>query len=84
MHTTQTIATKLRDTILDECPGCFSLYAGYGMKAGKYVRFPQGVQLQDKRNAKGLCVKATYQYADGSKLTYSYHPKSERFTLTTN
>lgn len=84
MLTKQTIATKLRDTILNECPGCFSLYAGYGMKAGEYVRFPQGAQLLDKRNAEGRCIRAAYQYADGSTLTYNYHPKNECFTLTAN
>lgn len=78
----QNLASKLRDTIFTQCPECFSLYAGYGMKDGKYVRFTQGVQLQDKRNTNGRCIKAVYQYADGSKLTYKYNTKVGCFTLT--
>lgn len=64
-----TIANQVKDTILNKCPGTFSLYAGYGMVSGDYVRFPQGVQIQDKRNAQGRCIKAAYQYSDDSKLT---------------
>ena len=77
----QNLATKLRDLIMTQCPDCFSLYAGYGMKDGEYIRFPQGVQLQDKRNTNGRCIKAVYQFADNSKLTYKHNTKEGCFTL---
>lgn len=76
-----TIANQVKDTILNKCPGTFSLYAGYGMAGGNYVRFPHGVQIQDKRNLQGRCTKAVYKYADDSKLIYSYSTKTENYTL---
>lgn len=76
-----TIANQVKDTILNKCPGTFSLYEGYGMAGGNYVRFPHGAQIQDKRNTKGRCIKAVYQYADDSKLIYSYSTKTENYTI---
>ena len=79
-----TIANQVRDAILNKCPGTFSLYAGYGMRGGEYVRWPKGVQMQDKRNANGRCIRAVYKYADDSSLTYSYSTKTETYTLKVN
>lgn len=76
------IAAQLKKTILTQCPSTFSLYAGYGMKEGEYVRFPQGVQLLDKRDTNGRCIKAVYKYADDSKLVYKCSKASEDYTLT--
>ena len=76
-----TIAKQVKDTILNKCAGTFSLYAGYGMAGGNYVRFPQGVQIKDKRNAQRRCIKAVFQYADDSKLTYNYSTKTGNYTL---
>lgn len=67
-----TIAKRVRDTINSQCPGCFSLYAGYGLNSGQPVRYPQGHVLREKRNNDGRCVMAVYQYADDSQLTYRY------------
>ena len=75
------IANQVKSTILNKCPGTFSLYAGYGMSGGNYVRFPNGVQIQDKRNTEGRCIKSVYKYADDSKLTYSYNTKTGNYTL---
>ena len=75
------IANKVKDIILNKCPATFSIYAGYGMAGGDYVRFPHGVQIQDKRNNQGRCIKAVYKYADDSKLTYSYSTKTQNYTL---
>ena len=75
------IANQVKEVIFNKCPATFSLYAGYGMAGGEYVRFPQGVQLQDKRNDSGRCIKAVYKYADDSTLTYSYSTKTENYTL---
>ena len=77
----QNLATKLRDLIMTQCPDCFSLCDGYGMKDGEYIRFPQGVELQDKRDTNGRCIMAVYRYADGSKLTYKHNTKDGCFTL---
>lgn len=76
-----TIANQVKGTILNKCPGTFSLYAGYGMTGGNYVRFPHGVQIQDKRNQQGRCTNAVYKYADDSKLTYNYSTKTGNYTL---
>ena len=78
----QNLATKLRDLIMTQCSDCFSLYAGYGMKDGEYIRFTKGAQLQDKRDTNGRTIKAVYLYADSSKLTYKYNTKESCFTLT--
>lgn len=76
------IAQKTKDLILTQCPNTFSLYAGYGINAGKYVRFPQGAQLSEKRNDKGRLVRAIYSYADGSRLEYRYSASRENYSLT--
>ena len=78
----QNLATKMRDLIMTQCSDCFSLYAGYGMKDGEYIRFSKGVPLQDKWDTNGRCLKAVYMYADSSKLTYIYNTKESCFTLT--
>jgi len=67
-----TLAQQVKDIIDTQCPEAFSLYAGYGMNAGEYVRFPGGVMLNEKRNEKGRCTKAVYTYADGSTLMFSW------------
>lgn len=76
------IAETIKDSIERECSNCFSLYAGYGMNNGEYVRWPTGVQLSEKRNDKGRVIKAAYRYADDSVLHYSYNANIERYTLT--
>ena len=68
----ETIAIKVAK-LAGQCSDAFSLYAGYGMNKGEYIRFPQGVQLSERRNDKGRVTNAVYIYADGSKLTYSYN-----------
>lgn len=77
-----TIAQTIKQTIKTQCPGTFSLYAGYGISGGEYVRWPTGAQLTERRNEKGRCIFAEYQYADGSKLAYRYSTRSERYSLT--
>ena len=76
-----TLASKVKNTIETLCPVCFSLYAGYGLHAGNALKFPQGIQLSEKRNKEGRCIKAVYQYADDSKLTYTYSDTTHKFTL---
>lgn len=66
-----TIARKVA-LLAGQCHDAYSLYAGYGMVNGQYIRFPQGVQLSERRNAKGRVTHAVYQYADNSKLTFTY------------
>ena len=78
-----TLAEKTKNIINNKCMSCFSLYAGYGMNGGEYVRFPHGVQLQEKRNSKGRVIKAVYKYADDSILSYSYSEITENFKLAT-
>ena len=77
-----TLAQQVKQIIETECPGTFSLYAGYGMKAGQYVRYPTGAQLSERRNDKGRCTYALYTYADGSRLAYKYSSRTERYSLT--
>ena len=69
-----TIAQQVKEIIESQCPGTFSLYAGYGMAAGEHVRWPTGVQEKETRNDKGQCSMARYRYADGSTLTYKRKP----------
>ena len=68
-----TLAEKVKNTILNECPMTFSLYAGYGLKAGINIHFQTGVLLKEKRNDSGRVTIALYTYADGSKLQYRYN-----------
>lgn len=67
-----TLAERVKNIIDEQCPSTFSLYAGYGMNNGEYVRFPQGVLLNEKRNDNGRCTRAVYRYADGSELRFSW------------
>lgn len=76
-----TIAEQVRQTIFTSCPSTFSLYAGYGMTGGEYVRFPGGVQEMEKRNKNGRCTRARYLYSDGSRLEFRYNTGTEQYTL---
>lgn len=78
------IAQRVKEKIQKACPDTFSLYAGYGLVGGRYVRFPQGVQLSESRNKSGRVVSALYQYADDSKLKYTYNTRSGSYTLEHN
>jgi len=78
-----TLAEVTKSMIENLCPSTFSLYAGYGLNGGEYVRFPQGAQLHEKRNDKGRVINARYRYADGSELVYSYSTAQETYKLTT-
>lgn len=75
------LAQKVKDIIENHTPECFSLYAGYGMMNGDYVRFPQGVMVSESRNTKGRCIKAAYKFSDNSVLCYAYSEKSDNYTL---
>lgn len=75
-----TIAQQIKATIETKCPATFSLYAGYGMAGGQYVRWPTGHQEAETRNNKGQCSMARYRYADNSTLTYKRRPDNE-YTL---
>ena len=75
-----TIAQQVKQTIETKCPGTFSLYAGYGVAGGQYVRWPTGCQEAEKRNDKGQCAMARYRYADNSTLTYKRRPDND-YTL---
>ena len=72
-----TIAQQVKETIETQCPGTFSLYAGYGMSNGKYVRWPTGVQEMEKRNEKGQCSASRYRFSDNSTLTYKRLPDNQ-------
>lgn len=76
-----TLAQKVKTTIETITPDTFSLYAGYGMVDGEYVRYPVGVQEKEKRNDKGRVIFAVCRYADNSTLTYRYNSNSETYTL---
>lgn len=76
-----TIAQRVKDIIENERLDCFSFCAGYGMRAGSYVRFPTGTIERERRNEKGRCTHARYLYADGSKLVYTYSTARESFSL---
>jgi hypothetical protein len=76
------LAEKVKLMIEADSPSCFSLYAGYGMAGGKYVRFPVGAQLAERRNENGRVTRALYKYADDSCLEYKYNPRNESYTLT--
>jgi hypothetical protein len=76
------LARKLKETIENNNLSCFSLYAGYGMYNGEYVRFPVGVSEHEKRNEKGRVIYSRYRYADNSVLEYRYDAESEKITLT--
>ena len=66
-----TIASQIAD--IGQNAAALTLYGSYAqMYDGTIKRFPQGVQLQEKRNDKGRCTKAVYQYADGSILTFTW------------
>jgi hypothetical protein len=79
-----TLAEKTKALIENRCPDCFSLYAGYGLDNGRYVRFPGGVLLSETRNDKGRCMSARYQYADSSTLKYQFSPGRGTYTLKAN
>lgn len=64
------IAEKIKEA-LRGCD-CFTLYGGYGMSGGNYVRFPVGHCELEKRNQQGRVIKARYRYEDGSVLSYAY------------
>lgn len=70
------IAEQVKQVILSRCPVTFSLYAGYGMQNGAYVRWPTGAQIAEKRNDNGRCVMARYIYADGSVLEFKWREAS--------
>lgn len=72
-----TIAQQVKEIIESQCPGTFSLYAGYGMAEGEYVRWPTGIQEKETRNDKGQCSMARYRYADNSTLTYRRKPGND-------
>lgn len=74
------IAQQVKQTIETKCPDTFSLYAGYGMAGGQYVRWPTGRQEAETRNEKGQCAMARYRYADNSTLTYKRRPDNN-YTL---
>jgi hypothetical protein len=78
-----TIAQDIKTAIETNCPGCFSLYAGYGMRGGEYVRFPNGAQETEKRNDNGRVTLARYRYSDNSTLEYRYSAQTEQYTLKT-
>jgi hypothetical protein len=72
-----TIAQQIKATIETKCPGTFSLYAGYGMAGGQYVRWPTGHMEAETRNERGQCSMARYRYADNSTLTYKRRPYNQ-------
>ena len=79
------IAEHTKSIIQRECPETFSLYSGYGYKGhdrSAPARFPTGVQIAERRNDKGRCMFAAYQYADDSVLEYQYKGDG-KYTLTT-
>jgi len=76
-----TLAQTVKTTIETITPDTFSLYAGYGMVDGKYVRYPVAVKEKEKRNDKGRVIFSVYRYADDSTLTYRYNAKNETYTL---
>jgi hypothetical protein len=50
-------------------------YGGYAVFLDKpRVLFPTGVLLREKRNSEGRCTSAKYEYADGSKLLFTWGP----------
>lgn len=59
----------------------FTIYGGYCVKAGKTIRFQTGRPVAEKRNALGHMLRAEYEYADGSRLTYTRKPDNQ-FSLT--
>ena len=75
------IAQLVKDTIAEQCPGTFSIYSGYGVNAGKNIPFPQGKQLECKRNVNGRVIKTVCQYEDNSKLTYTYNASTVQYKL---
>lgn len=52
--------------------GTYTLYGGCALQDGKTIRFPGGVQLKEKRNDKGRCTMALYQYADDSQIKFTW------------
>ncbi len=65
------IAHQIAEIGANAC--ALTLYGSYAqMYDGTVKRFPQGVQIQEKRNNQGRCTKAVYQYADGSVLTFTW------------
>ena len=75
------IAARVKEIILTQCPGAFGLYGGYGINGGGPVFFPRGVLMREKRNHDGRCTLAEYKYADDSILTYRYNTKTEHYVL---
>ena len=75
-------AREVKETIEDSVLSCFSLYSGYGMCLGEYVRFPVGAQEHEKRNEKGRVIYSRYRYADNSVLEYRHDVKNDKITLT--
>ena len=52
--------------------GTYTLYGGHAFQDGKTIRFPGGVQLKEKRNDRGRCTMALYQYADDSQIKFTW------------
>lgn len=72
-----TIASK----VIKACEGkvCYSLYGGYASGySGHVVCFPAGHCEFEKRNEKGRVIKARYQYADGSRVEFTYKNETPR------
>lgn len=66
------LSWQVKNCIDTQCPGTFSIYAGYGLQSGKTIRFATGVQQKERRNDKGRVTFASYIYADGSILEFKY------------
>ena len=66
----KTIAGNIIDKI--DPYGTYTLYGGYALQGEKTIRFPGGIQLKEKRNDKGRCTLALYQYADDSQIKFTW------------
>ena len=72
------IAQRVKDASQGAAATTFE--GGYSVQYnGERVFFPLGKCLKVRRNDKGRCTFALYEYEDGSRLEFTYRDETVRF-----
>lgn len=74
------IAQRVKDASQGAAATTFE--GGYAVQYdGSRVFFPPGKCLKERRNDKGRCTLALYEYADGSRLEFTYRNETSRLRV---
>jgi hypothetical protein len=74
------IAQRVKDASQGAAATTFE--GGYSVQYnGARVFFPTGKLLKERRNDKGRCTLALYEYEDGSRLEFTYRNETARFRV---